>query len=89
MKFALLKRGSAWLPTVLVLVVVLGAGGRLTSLSVQEHAEQARQNAQALGTRCARAIEAQLQSLARVAYTASARAANVGLSARARDNISS
>jgi diguanylate cyclase (GGDEF)-like protein len=77
MKFAFLKRGSAWLPTVLVLVVVLGAGGRLTSLSVQEHAEQARQNAQALGTRCARAIEAQLQSLARVAYTASARAANV------------
>jgi diguanylate cyclase (GGDEF)-like protein len=77
MKLSFLKRGSAWLPTVLVVLVVLAAGGRLISLSVQEHAEQARQNASTLGTRSARAIEAQLQALARVAYTASARAANV------------
>src|SRR5579872_1667726 len=77
MKLAFLKRGSAWLPTVLVLIVVLAAGGRLITLSVQEHAEQARQTAQTLAVRSARTIEAQLQSLARVAYTASARAANI------------
>lgn len=77
MKLTFLKRGSAWLPTVLVLLVVLAAGGRLISLSVQEHAEQARRSAQTLGTRDARAIETQLQSLARVAYTASSRADNL------------
>src|SRR5579862_2771033 len=77
MKLTFLKRGSAWLPTVLVILVVLAAGGRLISLSVQEHAEQARRSAQTLGTRDARAIEAQLQSLARVAYSASSRADNL------------
>jgi diguanylate cyclase (GGDEF)-like protein len=57
-------RGMQWLPTVLVLVVVLLAGGRLISLSVQQRAEQKRVVAEQLVTRYARTVETQLAKLA-------------------------
>ena len=47
MKLAFFKRGSQWLPTVMVLTVVLLAGGRLITLSVQQRAEQMRETAEA------------------------------------------
>jgi diguanylate cyclase (GGDEF)-like protein len=56
-------RASEWLPTVLVLLVVLLAGGRLVTLSVQERAEQMRATAQERVARYSRAVESQLQTL--------------------------
>src|SRR5882757_4556541 len=53
-----------WLPTVLVLIVVVFAGGRLISLSVQQRAEQKRDAAEQLVTRYGRSIETQLARLA-------------------------
>ncbi|HTT01747.1 MAG TPA: bifunctional diguanylate cyclase/phosphodiesterase [Steroidobacteraceae bacterium] len=61
---AFVKRAPSWLPTVLVLLIVLGAGARLTVLSLEERAEHARVAAQAIAVRCARALELQLQALA-------------------------
>ena len=63
MRYAQLKRGAAWLPTVLVLALVLVAGGRLVHLSVREHAAQTREEAQQLATSAARALAAQLEGL--------------------------
>ena len=68
MKLAFFKRGSQrssqWLPTVFVLTVVLLAGGRLITLSVQQRATQMRDSAEALVADYSRAIQAQLQKLA-------------------------
>jgi diguanylate cyclase (GGDEF)-like protein len=64
MRLSFLKRGSGWLPTVMVLVVVVLAGGRLIALSVQQRSEQTRESAQALVTRYGHSIERQLQTLA-------------------------
>lgn len=64
MKLAFVKRGSQWLPTVMVLSVVVLAGGRLITLSVQQRAEQMRESAQELVARYGRSIERQLQTLA-------------------------
>lgn len=64
MKLSLLKRGSQWPLTLLVLAVVVLAGGRLISLSVGERAEQTRATAGTLVTTYSRSIERQLQTLA-------------------------
>ncbi|MBL8270697.1 putative bifunctional diguanylate cyclase/phosphodiesterase, partial [Steroidobacter sp.] len=64
MKLAFLKRGSQWLPTVLVLAVVVLAGARLITLSVGARAEQMRATAGTLVTTYSRTVERQLQTLA-------------------------
>ena len=61
MKAWRLKRGSQWVPTALVLALVLLAGSRLVVLSVREHAEELRQTAQVDVVRSAKAIESELQ----------------------------
>ena len=75
MSTILSKRGSGWLATCLVLAVLLIAGSRLIVLSMQHHATQARESAQAMAARSARAIESQLQALAAIAQRQAARAA--------------
>jgi diguanylate cyclase (GGDEF)-like protein len=69
MKLKLFRRGSQWAPTMLVLVVVMLAGGRLIALSVQQRAEQMRETAQQRVTKYSASIEAQLRALARHART--------------------
>ncbi len=64
MKLAFLKSRSQWLLTLLVLAVVLLAGGRLISLSVNERAEQLRATAGTLVTTYSRSVERQLRTLA-------------------------
>ena len=64
MKLSFLKRGSQWPLTLLVLAVVVVAGGRLIALSVGERAEQMRATAGTLVTTYSRSIERQLQTLA-------------------------
>ncbi|WP_129777842.1 putative bifunctional diguanylate cyclase/phosphodiesterase [Peristeroidobacter soli] len=64
MKLSFLKRGSQWPLTLLVLAVIVLAGGRLISLSVNERAQQTRATAGTLVTTYSRAIERQLQTLA-------------------------
>jgi diguanylate cyclase (GGDEF)-like protein len=63
-KLAFFKRGSQWLPTVMVLTVVVLAGGRLIALSMQQRAEQPRATAEELVLRYGRSIETQLRRLA-------------------------
>jgi diguanylate cyclase (GGDEF)-like protein len=60
----LLKRGSNWLPTAMVLAVVVLAGGRLIVLSVQQRSEQTRESAEQLVSRYGHSIGQQLQKLA-------------------------
>jgi diguanylate cyclase (GGDEF)-like protein len=69
-----LKRGSQWILTLVVLVVVLLAGGRLINLSVQERAEQRRATAEERVASYARSIEQQLRSLSERATRAGTRA---------------
>ena len=64
MKLKLFGRGSQWAPTVLVLIVVALAGGRLITLSVQQRAEQMRETAQQRVAQYSRSIETQLRTLA-------------------------
>ena len=64
MKLRFFRRGSQWAPTMLVLIVVVLAGGRLITLSVQQRAEQMRATAQERVARYTRSIETQLQALA-------------------------
>lgn len=64
MKRRFFKRGSQWLPTVIVLVVVLLAGARLIQLSVQQRAQVMRGTAEELIVQYGRSIEAQLRKLA-------------------------
>lgn len=63
MKFGIFKRGSQWLPTLLVLAVVVLAGGRLIALSVQQRAEQVRESAETHVARYGDSIERQLETL--------------------------
>ena len=60
----LVKRISAWLPTVLVLLVVLLAGSRLIVLSLERHADDARAAARAAVNERRIALESQLAALA-------------------------
>nr|WP_298719092.1 bifunctional diguanylate cyclase/phosphodiesterase [uncultured Steroidobacter sp.] len=64
MKLSFLKRGSQWPLTLLVLAVVVLAGGRLITLSIGARAEQMRATAGALVTSYSRAVERQLRTLA-------------------------
>ena len=64
MNLKFFRRGSHWLPTFLVLAVVLLAGARLITLSIGERAEQMRATAGALVANYSRSIERQLQTLA-------------------------
>ena len=61
---AILKRSGSWLPTVLVLLVVLIAGSRLVMLSLERHADDARAAARAVVGQESRAVELQLRDLA-------------------------
>lgn len=72
MTAAFLRRSPHWLPTVLVLVVVAAAGGRLIALSVQAQAEQQRVAAEQVVTKYGAALAAQLQTLAERARQAGA-----------------
>lgn len=73
MKLKLFKRGSQWLPTMLVLAVVVLAGARLIALSVNQRAEQMRASAQEHAALYSRTIERQLQTLANEARQTAAR----------------
>lgn len=73
MRLRLPRPRSQWLPTVLVLTVVVLAGGRLITLSVQQRAEQMRESAEAHVGSYARSIERQLQTLAERAGRSGAR----------------
>lgn len=69
------KRDLGWLPTFVVLVVVLVAGSRLIWLSVQHHAALARDNATSIAGSFVRKIEPQLWKLADLAARQAASAA--------------
>ena len=62
---AILKRSGTWLPTVLVLIVVLLAGARLVTLSLERHADDDRAAARAALTQARAALEGQLRELAK------------------------
>ena len=70
-----LKRTTGWLPAVLVLAVVLITGSRLIMLSVQQHAETAREASRAEATHAALSIESQLRLLTDLASREARRAA--------------
>src|ERR1700692_3448085 len=71
------KRDFAWLPTVVVLAVVLIAGSRLIYLSVQHHAAVARETAAVVAATFVKKIEPPLQRLADLAGRQAASAAQV------------
>jgi diguanylate cyclase (GGDEF)-like protein len=73
MRLPFLKARSQWLLTLLVLAVVVLAGGRLIALSVNQRAEQLRATAGALVTTYSRSIERQLQTLAQREQSGGAR----------------
>src|SRR5262245_4025654 len=75
MRPTLPDRTSGWLPTVLVLAIVLLAGGRLIMLSMERNATLAGTEARNVLVRDRRALETQLTSLARAAIDEAARAA--------------
>jgi len=70
-------RSFGWLPTVVVLAVVLIAGSRLIYLSVQHHTAAARETAGTVANTSARKIEPLLQKLADLAERQAASAAQV------------
>jgi diguanylate cyclase (GGDEF)-like protein len=72
-----LKRTSAWLPTVLVLLVILLAGGRLVQLGVERNAGAARATARTTLLRNRTALEMQLAAISKTATTEAARAERV------------
>jgi diguanylate cyclase (GGDEF)-like protein len=74
MTAALLKRTLGWLPATFVLAVVLVGGARLIALSMQQHAERAREGAQAEAAQVAASIERQLQAVTDNASRQAARA---------------
>ena len=71
---AIFKRTLGWLPATVVLAVVLVSGTRLIALSMQQHAERAREAAQVEATQVATGIERQLQGVADDANRQAARA---------------
>jgi diguanylate cyclase (GGDEF)-like protein len=74
-------RESEWLPTAVVLAVVLAAGSRLIYLNVERHAEAARVAANALARTYVHKIEPEFQRLASVAVAQAAAAAKLPPSA--------
>ena len=75
---AVRKRELGWLPTLLVLAIVLIAGARLIYLSAQHRSAEARQAAAAVGARLVAKIEPKLRQLADRATAAAAVAAAPG-----------
>lgn len=67
MTISIRKRNFEWVPTVVVLAVVLLAGSRLIYLSVQHHAAVARERAAMVAGAFAKKIEPPLQKLAALA----------------------
>jgi diguanylate cyclase (GGDEF)-like protein len=61
---AILKRSGTWLPTVLVLLVVLLAGARLVMLSLERHADDDRAAARTALVQARTSLDAQLRDLA-------------------------
>ena len=61
---SMFKRSGNWLPTVLVLLVVLIAGSRLVILSLERHADDARAQARSVVALEKGALELQLRELA-------------------------
>src|SRR5689334_441802 len=61
---AILKRSGTWLPTVLVLIVVLLAGARLVLLSLERHADDDRAAARSAVLQARSTLETQLRDLA-------------------------
>ncbi len=60
----LVKRTGTWLPTVLVLVVVLLAGSRLVMLSLERHADDARVASRNVLAEHRASVEGQIRELA-------------------------
>lgn len=69
------SRGAGWLPTVVVLVVVVLTGSRLISLTVQHHIAVARVKAAGVAAQFAGRIEPRLQQLAELSAQPSQSAA--------------
>ena len=84
MRFALPERTSDWLPTVLVLLVVLLAGGRLIMLSMERNATLGRTDARTVLNEDRRVLEAQLKALAQVATDEASRASRALTADRSR-----
>ena len=61
---AVRRRDFGWLPTVMVLVIVLSAGSRLIYLSAQHRSAEARTAAAAIGARMVAKVEPKLRELA-------------------------
>jgi diguanylate cyclase (GGDEF)-like protein len=74
---SLRQRTFGWLPTVVVLAVVLIAGSRLIYLSVQHHAAAARETAATVAAAFVRKVEPPLQRLADLAVRQAASAAQL------------
>jgi diguanylate cyclase (GGDEF)-like protein len=74
MRSELYKRTREWLPAAVVVAVVLIAGARLIALSMQQHAERAREAARTEATQIAAGLEAQLQGVTDAAVRQAARA---------------
>lgn len=82
------RRYADWIPAAIVLGVILVAGSRLITLSLQQHAAQARESAQVVVTRYGGAIQSQLQALVVLAQRESARAARTLGDTSARRRLS-
>ena len=65
-------RRAEWIPAAIVLVVMLAVGSRLITISVQQHAAEARASAEIVVGRYAHAIESRLQDLVNDAQRPSA-----------------
>ena len=78
-----------WVPTVVVLLVVLVAGSRLMYLSVQHHAALARDKAQTITAGYVAKIEPELQKLAQLATRQASSAAHALSSTGASPNLDS
>ncbi|MDP9083609.1 MAG: bifunctional diguanylate cyclase/phosphodiesterase [Pseudomonadota bacterium] len=74
MTISIRKRTLEWLPTVIVLALVLVAGSRLIYLSVQHHAAVAREKAVIVAEAFVKKIEPPLQKLAALAAQQAAQA---------------
>ena len=86
---AIRKRDFGWVPTVVVLGVVLIAGSRLIFLSVQHHAAVARETAATVAATFVRKIEPPLQRLADLAGRQAASAAQLLSSTDASGSLES
>ncbi|HEY6451633.1 MAG TPA: bifunctional diguanylate cyclase/phosphodiesterase [Steroidobacteraceae bacterium] len=87
MKWPIRAAQVAWLPTVVVLAVVLIAGARLISLSMQHHSASARQSAVAAAAGFAGRMEPLLQRVAALAEQTATQAASGSPTAPPAANI--